>query len=130
MRRVFVTGTACLVLLVATTGCFRTALPMTGDPRLDLRCDDALVVQRATRRAADERDLDALPHLIFNLRSDNSWVRMMSLQALLKILGSEDTRGFCYFAPVGDREHAVVAWEEWYDSTGRFLEPIAEEDQK
>lgn len=96
---------------------------MTGDPGLDLRCDDALVVQRATRLAAEKQDPAAIPHLIFNLRSDNSWVRMMSLQALQKIRGAEVSYGYSYFAPAADREKAVAAWERWYDRELRSAEP-------
>lgn len=109
------------LFLGMATGCFSTSSPPAGDPYYDLYSDDPVIRQNAIRIAAQQRDVQSIPHMIHNLRSSEQWVRFMSITGLLRILNSSDSRGFDFLGPASDREAAVKRWEQWYEAEGKQL---------
>lgn len=62
----------------------------------------------ATRQAAEEQDLSAIPNLIEGLDADDPAVRFMSINALRYLTGHDF--GYHYYAPEWERAAAVERW--------------------
>ncbi|MFN0057329.1 MAG: HEAT repeat domain-containing protein [Planctomycetota bacterium] len=87
---------------------------------IDLHSPDELVLINATIRVGELGDLNAVPHLIANLRHEDGSVRLQTHMALLKVLRTQgNPHKFLAYDSPGVREQAVRAWEKWYEETGR-----------
>ena len=56
-------------------------------------------------------DRHIIPYLISDLESDDSAVRMYSIDGLRRMTGQDF--GYVYFAEPEDRRAAVARWQEW-----------------
>lgn len=112
-----------LAALVPLAGCSSTADPVrTGNPRIDLKSSDPVVVQMATRLVVALDDIESMPILISNLRHENRSIRLQShaaLRQLAKLEADQNPFGYSWLLENPAREKAVRGWEEWYATEGR-----------
>lgn len=64
----------------------------------------------AIRRAGEERDRSAIPHLVERLQDDDPAVRLFAIEALERI--TNERFGYNPYAAADDRHAAVVAWDK------------------
>ncbi|MEE8142328.1 MAG: HEAT repeat domain-containing protein [Planctomycetota bacterium] len=87
---------------------------------MDLRSPDPLVIIAATRGVASQKNMEAVPYLIQNLRSTDAAVRMWSILALTHFTGG-DRHGYASWGALEDQEAAVERWEQWFQQRGGSL---------
>jgi len=68
----------------------------------------------ATENAVEAGDLEAVPHLIEGLDSDDPAVRFMSVHGLRRLTGQ--SFGYDHYAPAWEREAATARWVEAWRS--------------
>lgn len=71
----------------------------------------------AMRRAGNDRDISAVPHLVEHLHDDDPAVRLFAIKALERI--TNERFGYNPYASADDRNDAVVLWDKAVRS-GKF----------
>ncbi len=97
---------ALAILLPALSGC--------SDPGgvVGFNEDDPAARMRAVRKAAQERDQDAIKPLIQRLESDDPAERLVAIRTLERLTGQ--TLGYDHAASRVERAAAVQRWTDWY----------------
>ncbi len=106
MRGVFV------LMVIAGAASIVGCTPRTSDGGFD--SDDPGSQLYAIRRAGNQGDRDAIPHLIQSLDSDDIAVRLYAINALERITGTR--LGYVYYAPQNERTKSIERWSDAYDS--------------
>jgi len=76
-----------------------------------IQSEDPAVRIEAIAEAGQKRDAQAMTYLVDRLEDPNSEVRFYSILSLDQITGQR--LGYEYYAPVLQREQAVLRWREW-----------------
>lgn len=106
-----VVGMMVIAGVLSVGGC----TPRTSDGGFD--SDDPGSQLYAIRRAGDQRDRSAIPHLIQALDSDDIAVRLYAINALERVTGTR--LDYVYYAPQNERAESVERWAAAYEA-GEF----------